>query len=282
MSIQNSVSSVGKLIVRFPADFETPFVGIRCQAKLNFAMTGDLPCSYDSKVRMLTITDGFPLKARYFEFSVSGITNPAASGTSGLYSVGTYVRQNNAWLQVETEDRELTTTTTPGMLQNEQMTFPTGTMAGQYSTLSLGLQVQHVVPKDGSVVITMPKWNPLAKQDTLYEPYVSASSSPGQVKCQATSGIAIAKLTDLYCVFEQGATSDRLSVLFSKSGVISDIAAGTQLVFAVDQVRGPPTTTPQGGFTFATMSANGNVIDQSNATKPIVLSVAEPLYGSPA
>lgn len=98
MSIQNSVSSVGKLIVRFPSDFETPFTNLKCQAKLNFATTGNIACSYDSKVRMLTITDGFPLKARFFEFSVSGISNPTSSGTSGLYSVGTYVRQNNAWL----------------------------------------------------------------------------------------------------------------------------------------------------------------------------------------
>jgi len=30
------------------------------------------------------------------------------------------------------------------------------------------------------------------------------------------------------------------------------------------------------------MSANGNVIDQSNATNSITLGVREPLYGSPA
>ena len=92
MSIQNNVSSVGKLIVRFPADFETPFDNVRCTAKLNFNKNGPILCSYDPQVRILTITDGFPLKARFFEFSVSGIQNPVSSGTSGLYSVGTYVR----------------------------------------------------------------------------------------------------------------------------------------------------------------------------------------------
>jgi hypothetical protein len=37
-------------------------------------------------------------------------------------------------------------------------------MAGQYSTLTIKAKAQHVVPKDGSFVVTMPKWNPEAKK----------------------------------------------------------------------------------------------------------------------
>ena len=80
---------------------------------------------------------------------------------------------------METEDRELTTTTTPGILQNESLAFLNNNMAGQYSTLTLKASVQHVVPKDGSFVVTMPKWNPEAMKDSLYESYVSAPSNPG-------------------------------------------------------------------------------------------------------
>lgn len=52
-------------------------------------------------------------------------------------------------------------------------------MAGQYSTLTFKAKVQHVVPKDGSLVVTMPKWNPEANKDSLFESYVSAPSNPG-------------------------------------------------------------------------------------------------------
>lgn len=191
---------MGKLIVRFPADFETP-MAMACMATLNFAKTGNIACSYNSMTRMLAITDGFPLKARFFEFQVSGITNPAQAGVSGPFQVSTYNLQSGSWAQLETEDREVTITTTPGVLQNEALSLPSGTMTGQYSTLTLTLKVQHTVPADGSLHLTLPKWNPLALKEQLYEPYVSASSNPGSVRCSAISGLAIDKPNDLVCIF---------------------------------------------------------------------------------
>ena len=90
LNLQNDMSRVQKLLLRFPVDFETPFPKVTCNAISNFAKTGSLNCSYDTKVRMLTITDGFPLKNKSFTFTVSGITNPESAGPTGLYSISSY------------------------------------------------------------------------------------------------------------------------------------------------------------------------------------------------
>lgn len=252
---------MSKLVVRFPPEFETPFGPISCVANLNFATKGKLPCAYNEVVRMLTITAGFPLQARYFEFSVSGVVNPKSAGTSGLFQLGTFIVQNGAWLQVETEDREVTINTLPGVLQNESLSLPNNTMAGQYSELTVRFAVSHKVPKDGSLVVNLPVWNPLVGKKSLYEPYVSASSNPGRVKCTAVSGFALASKNDLFCIFERTSTGDRLTVLLARSNLFAEIQPGAELSFIVDQVRGPPTTTAQSGFSFATLVKSGNVID---------------------
>ena len=54
--------SKGKLMVRFPEDYETPFAqDLDCQAIQNFNKSGKLECEYMEDVRMLKVTNGFPL-----------------------------------------------------------------------------------------------------------------------------------------------------------------------------------------------------------------------------
>jgi hypothetical protein len=77
-------------------------------------------------------------------------------------------------------------------------------------------------------------------------------------------------------------TTDTLKVSFAASGVKSNIAPGTTLTLSIEQVRGPPTTSVQTGFYFTTLSAYGNLIDQSDPTKKIELKVNTPLVGSAA
>lgn len=93
----------------------------------------------------------------------------------------------------------LTITTTPGVLQNEALSLPVDTTAGQYSILTLQAKVQHTVPMTGRVIVTFPKWNPFATSNTLRESYVSVSANPGQVKCEAILGFSLKSSTDLFC-----------------------------------------------------------------------------------
>ena len=49
-----------KIVVRFPADFVDAFTSPTCTAVSGFTSTGALTCSYNSDVRILTISSGFP------------------------------------------------------------------------------------------------------------------------------------------------------------------------------------------------------------------------------
>lgn len=69
-------------------------------------------------VRMLTVTNGFPLQARYVEFSVKGISNPTSTKPSGNFNVSLQKREDGSWVTLETENGELTTKATTGLLQN--------------------------------------------------------------------------------------------------------------------------------------------------------------------
>ena len=105
---------------------------------------------------------------------------------------------------------------------------------------------------------------------------MSTSTSPGVVPCQAAAGI---NANQLSCLFTQGETEDLLQVFF-EGRLSSDIPAGSSILFTVDGVRSPPSTSPVSGFLFQTTSVNGDIIDRSEADANIQLQVSIPATGS--
>ena len=134
----------------------------------------------------------------------------------------------------------------------------------------------HDIPKDGRVEITFPKWNSFETQTTLLESFVSTSTSPGVVPCAAVSGISVGTLA---CEFTHGETTDLLQVFF-KGKVSEDVTAGSAILFTVEGVRGPPSTSPVSGFSFQTTSVNGDIIDRSAPDAQIELQVTIAATGS--
>lgn len=104
---------------------------------------------------------------------------------------------------------------------------------GEYSTLTVTTQVNHVVPRDGRISIIFPKWNYFADRASLLESFVSVSTSPGQVGCNAIngfSGLEGSNASNLYCQFTQnynGRDEDLLEVIMELSDVTADIPAGS-------------------------------------------------------
>ena len=55
--------------------------------------------------------------------------------------------------------------------------------------------------------------------------------------------------------------------------VTESVEAGAAILFTVDGVRGPPSTSPVFGFSFQTTSANGDIIDRTDALSQTGISL---------
>ena len=245
--------------MRFPRDFETQFENPTCTGIRGFS--GDIFCDYKSSVRLLTIEGGFPSIATptEIEFTVAGITNPNYAATTNFFSVDSYVKSGGDFINLEPSSPTINVTPTAGAISSETLEL-SESVVGEYSSLTVGLTNQHLIPADGVIEIEFPKWNYFATAASQMQSYVATSTSPGSVPCDSVSNIPVITGTTLNCMFTHGETIDILQVFFD--GLLSDsIPAGTELSLQVEGVRGPPTTTEQTGFSFRTTSVDGDLID---------------------
>lgn len=60
LAYRSVVPANGKIVIRFPIDFETQFSNPVCTAISGFASTGVINCDYVPSVRLLSLTTGFP------------------------------------------------------------------------------------------------------------------------------------------------------------------------------------------------------------------------------
>jgi len=60
LNFENDVPSGGKIMIRFPAEFENAFAVTGCEAIDGLSQTGVISCNYLSSVRILTVDGGFP------------------------------------------------------------------------------------------------------------------------------------------------------------------------------------------------------------------------------
>lgn len=89
------VPADGKLVMRFPHDFEEVFSVTGCSATSGFSTTGALTCDYLSSVRLLEITDGFPTTFTEISFTVEGVTNPSFAGETEEFELTAYEKIGN-------------------------------------------------------------------------------------------------------------------------------------------------------------------------------------------
>ena len=245
LSFQQHIEDDGKLVIRFPSDFIDRFSVTSCAGIDGLADNDNIQCTYVPDVRILTISGCFPTTFTEIAFTVSGITNPSYAAMTNHFTVNSYRRSGSSWVPMESSGVTITVTPTAGALSGERLSL-SDQIVGEYSTLTVGMTVSNRVPKDGHIEIKFPKWNSFETQTRFLESFVSTSTSPGVVPCAAAAGM---DGNDLSCLFTQGETEDLLQV-FLEGRLNSDIPAGSSILFTVDGVRSPPSTSPVSGFLF--------------------------------
>ena len=136
-----------KIVVRFPSNFVNAFSSPTCTAVSGFTSSGSLTCSYNSQVRILTISSGFPAPpvgtiTTEVVFTVSGITNPPYAATTDTFTVSSYRIDGGVYNTVEGSDGNLKITFTPGALSSETLAL-SDQVVGEYSLLTVGLTTVH-------------------------------------------------------------------------------------------------------------------------------------------
>ena len=154
------IDTDSKIVIRFPHEFEDAFTPT-CDAISGFSSA--LVCSYNSSVRILTISSGFPAPVALSDpteiiFTVSGVTNPRFAATTETFTINSYVKDGSVYTTQETFDRNLPVTFTPGALSGETLILSDQTV-GAYSTLTVTMTTASAIPSDGQIKIEFPKWN---------------------------------------------------------------------------------------------------------------------------
>ena len=223
----------GKLVIRFPHDFQTQFSVTDCTTTSGFNLAAGmaLPCSYVPSVRLLTISSAFPTTFTEIQFDVKGVTNPKYAATTQSFTVDSYVTSGGEFVTLESSTPTIVITPTAGAISGESLALASP-VVGAYSDLTVALQTKHAIPATGKIEINFPKWNPFAPNQSQMESFVSTATSPGVVPCTPGSGLPVLAGSDLSCIFTQGSTTDTLTVSFAGS-LTGDIAANTPITVKV-------------------------------------------------
>ena len=135
LSFQQGIEAGGKLVVRFPSDFEEQFSVTSCTGVSGLTLKedvggigpstepGEIACSYVPDVRILTITDCFPTTFTEISFTVAGVTNPAYAAMTKHFTVNSYRTSGSSWVPVESSGSTITVTPTAGVLSNESLSL---------------------------------------------------------------------------------------------------------------------------------------------------------------
>jgi hypothetical protein len=180
---------------------------------------------------MLTVNNGdVTVVADIFTdlfFTVSGMVNPDYAGKSDPILMSTYSldlpeEDPPIYTRLDTMTHEFTSEA--GALSSESLVLEDPTVAA-ISRLTVSLQTAHILPKDGMIILTLPKWNGFVDEED-YESLLSVSTNPGEVTCQATLGF---EFETLYCELTQEDDHDVLRVKLEQSEFENNIASGTSL-----------------------------------------------------
>lgn len=275
-------SANSKLTIRFPVQFETEFQNVRCSAVAGFSVSEgtDLNCDYNSAVRLVTIQQGFPLNSNQPQlayFKIEGVVNPPYALETDSFTIQSFELAGSSWSIKEDSSNTMTITPTAGALSQMSLSLPPATKVGEYAEMTVTLRPSHNVPQDGRIEIDLPKWNWFATSANDYESFVATSTSPGSVVCAAVQNIPLSSSSSnaLNCIFEHGTTRDTLYVNFD--GYLSaQIARDQDVVFTVEGVRGPPSTSAVSDITIRTTGAAANsVIDETAPGAQIDLQVTQ-------
>ena len=249
----------GKLVIRFPPEFEETFQVTGCTARSGFKSSilsgGPLNCDWVASVRLLTITQAFPTSiVNSLIFDVKGVTNPHYAAQTSPFQIDSYKTTGGEFVSLESSASSIVVTPTAGAISKESMVLKNPTV-GAYSDMTVQFQTVHDIPATGSLEISFPKWNDLSTNS-----YVATSTSPGTVPCKALANIALIPGNELRCIFSHGQVdqngfveNDTLSVIFD-GNVASDLVKNTLISFEVGGVRGPPSTAPVDGFSLRTLT----------------------------
>ena len=231
--IQNTIPSNGKISITLPSQTQ-----ITQSSSLSCAVNEPSSISVISWVgsgQSVTITIGSQItvsenSSLYFEIVVQGFTNPVSTKKTDSFIFTTL---DNSNIEIDQQSSGIQLEATSGVLSDVNIT--TGSqIAGEFTTATFSITLNHIVPSGGKIVISMPKWNPDAPNDEQ-QSYINGSFTWTEVQ----------NLNPIDCTF----TNDVLTV---NSGFSSALPGGNIVSFNVTQFHNPPTTAVRSGFIAST------------------------------
>ena len=127
---------------------------------------------------------------------------------------------------------------------------------------------QLILPSEGAIEVDFPKWDYFASTPSL-----SFLSSIVECKAATADKAFGTKVDEVKCEVTNESTFDTLKIQ-----MINEIAAKPvfPVILSVNEVRGPPSTSPVTGFKVRTKDKDGQLIDQTNTENTISIKANSP------
>lgn len=253
---QQSVTAVALNSV-ITLTFPSSYTGL---ADGSYTCSSGLTCSMSNKV--LTVSGYYSTSATLSDtsvtFTVSGIKNPAYTGSSGEFqytiksSTGTIQDQSPSLSDTPVYPNAVTLTA--GTLASCQIST-TGIVYSQ-STVTVSITPTNPIPAGGSVIITLPlTWANSYRSDQLIS---------GSLVCSPITNID----STVSCSYQT-----TTETVITASGLNANSLAST-FSFSMASVTLPPTVNPTDNITMSTRMATGDVIDTCTTTFSGVVAAA--------
>jgi len=143
-------------------------------------------------------------------FTVNGVANPEYAVQTSLFDIRSYILSatTGSYNLLESTGNSVRFLPTTGDLSSETLALSSPAVVGEYTTLTVSFTTKHVVPLNGQLMLTLPKWNWFAGSN-YYESFISVAVSPSDIPCSPLLGLST---TSLYCVYTVGSDTDTLAV----------------------------------------------------------------------
>jgi len=94
-------------------------------------------------------------------FIVNGMSNPKFAASTSDLQISTMKKGRHSNQYTRLDSMLATVTATPGLLLDVNLSVEDPTVAA-FSPLTVSVTPAHSVPRDGKIVVEMPKWNSFA------------------------------------------------------------------------------------------------------------------------